>query len=157
MSENNKKYYVYWIISGQSNYIGATVDPVKRLRQHCGLTVGGARRTKGKLWTYKCVISGFRTWSEALQLEWAIKYYSKRCRGIYSRKAALEKVLSMDKWTSNAPLSSELTLKVEFDPCEFGFPPDKLPSPKIKKPITKLYGSQSRDKKWKKNLYGVRY
>ena len=42
MSED-RKYYVYWIVSGRSNYVGATVSPTNRLKQHCGLKVGGAK------------------------------------------------------------------------------------------------------------------
>ena len=153
MSEN-RKYYVYWIVSGRSNYVGATVSPRNRLKQHCGLKKGGAKRTRGKLWTYKCVISGFRTWNEALKCEWSIKYHSKRCRGFESRKLALEKVLNMERWTSTSPLSSEVPLTVEYDPTEYGMPPDTLPSPKSKSTsITK----KKRTKQWRKNLHGVSY
>tara|TARA_A100001011_G_C14111143_1_gene757056 strand:- start:116 stop:637 length:522 start_codon:yes stop_codon:yes gene_type:complete len=166
-----KKFYVYWIVSGRCNYIGATVDPVKRLRQHCGCQTGGAKYTRGKLWTYKCVISGFRIWNEALQCEWACKYYSRRCRGIESRKVAIENVLKRERWTSNSPLSSEVPLIVEYDPIQYGFPPDKLPTPKQKKRkvapkqqsnIKKAQTDQTsktveKKRKWKKNVLGVRY
>ena len=103
--ETQKKYYCYWIISGNCSYIGATVNPCKRLRQHCGVCSGGARRTQGKIWNYKLVISGFRTWKEALQFEWSFKYYSKRCRSVESRKHALETLLNRERWTSNSPLA----------------------------------------------------
>lgn len=166
-----KKFYVYWIISGRCNYIGATVDPVKRLRQHCGCQTGGAKYTRGKLWTYKCVISGFRTWKEALQCEWASKYYSRRCRGIESRKVAIENVLKRERWTSNSPLSSEVPLTVEYDPSQYGFPPDKLPTPKprkkkstpnqqtsnINKRKEASTTSITKKRKWKKKLLGVKY
>ena len=156
-SSSNKKYYVYWIVSGRSSYIGATVDPKKRLRQHCGIIKGGARRTKGRIWTYKCVIHGFRTWREALQAEWAIKYYSRRCRGIESRRLALERVLSMERWTSNAPLSSEVSLSVEYDPIQYGMPPETLPSSEIGIKYSRAKYSKSKRKKFKKSLYGVKY
>ena len=158
----NKKYYVYWIVSGRSSYIGATVDPKKRLRQHCGIIKGGARRTKGRIWTYKCVIYGFRTWKEALQAEWSIKYHSKRCRGIESRKIALERVLSMERWTSNAPLSSEVPLIVEYDPVQYGMPPETLPSSETdikysRAKYSKSKYSKSKKRRFKKSLYGVKY
>jgi len=161
-ASSNKKYYVYWIVSGQSSYIGATVDPKKRLRQHCGIIKGGARRTRGRIWTYKCVICGFRTWKEALQAEWAIKYYSKRCRGIESRKLALERVLSMERWTSNAPLSSEVSLIVEYDPVQYGMPPETLPSSEIdvkysRAKYSKSKYSKSKKRRFKKSLHGVKY
>ena len=144
-------FYVYWIISNRCNYIGATVDPEKRLRQHCSVIKGGAKRTCGKLWTYKCVISGFRTWREALQCEWSLKYHSRRCRGIESRTKALHHVLNMERWTSNSPLSSEVPLIIEFDPTQYGIPPDKLPSPKLAKVKYKT------KTKWKKKIHGVTY
>ena len=128
--EDTKTFYCYWIVSERCNYVGATVDPVRRLKQHCGVNVGGARRTRGKLWTYKCVISGFRTWKEVLQAEWSIKYHSRKCRGTESRVRALEKVLNMERWTSNAPLSSEVPLTIEYNPTRYGMPPDKLPLPR---------------------------
>jgi predicted GIY-YIG superfamily endonuclease len=150
---DDRKYYVYWIVSGRSNYVGATVCPTNRLKQHCGLKAGGAKRTRGKLWTYKCVVSGFRTWSEALKCEWSVKYHSKKCRGIESRRIALEKVLKMERWTSTSPLSSEVPLTVEYDPTKYGMPPENLPSP-LKKVVTI---HKTKKKSWKKTLHGVTY
>ena len=153
MSKTDCKYFVYWIISGRSSYIGATVDPVKRLRQHCGVIKGGAKHTRGKLWTYKWVVSGFRTWNEALKFEWRSKFDTKRCRGIESRQLALEKVLQMERWTSTSPPSSDVPLTVEFNPTHYGMPPETLPTPvkSAPKPKTKCR------RKWKKNLHGVTY
>tara|TARA_B100000214_G_C23973960_1_gene631749 strand:+ start:4728 stop:5216 length:489 start_codon:yes stop_codon:yes gene_type:complete len=157
---DNQKFYVYWIYSGRCNYVGATTNPVKRLRQHCSCIQGGAKRTKGKLWTYKCVLSGFKTWRQALQCEFAIKYHSKRCRSIETRKIALEKVLNMERWTSNSPLSSDVPLKIEYDPIQYGLPPDELQTPKPKKkkdyPKRENEGDKSK-RKWKKKLHGVTY
>ena len=67
----NKKqppYYVYWIRAAKNlHYIGATTRPVKRLKQHNGEMKGGAMRTNNKgPWRFHCIISGFRTWKEAL-------------------------------------------------------------------------------------------
>lgn len=147
------QYYVYWIVSGRSSYIGATTNPQKRLRQHCGIISGGANRTRGKLWKYKCVISGFRTWQEALCFEWGFKYYSKKCRCIDSRKSALIKFMGRERWTSNSPLSSEVPLSVEYDPIQYGFPPDTLPELKrIPPPFRNTTNTP-----FKKNLHGVKY
>ena len=160
MTENTKKYYCYWIVSGRSSYIGATVDPVKRLKQHCSILKGGARRTRGKLWTYQCVISGFRTWKEALMYEWAAKYYSRNCRGIETRQKALENLMKRERWTSNSPLASEVPLTVEYKPTHYGMPPDKLPSPKVKKVTQKTQADKPIEKKkrvYKKRLHGVNY
>jgi len=154
MSECIRKYYCYWIVSGRSSYIGATVDPKKRLKQHCGINTGGAKRTRGKLWTYQCVISGFRTWREALCYEWSFKYHSKHCRSIESRQLALEKLMLKDRWTRNSPLASEVSLTYQYFPTEYGMPPDELPPPKIKKP-TSIKSIQKT--KYKKKLHGVSY
>ena len=154
MSSN--KYYCYWIVSGRSSYIGATVNPTKRLKQHCGILSGGAQRTKGKLWHFHCVISGFRTWKEALCYEWAFKYHSRNCRGIESRQLALEKLMLKERWTSNSPLASEVPLSYEYLPTEYGMPPERLPSPKSKKIKKKTFNTDKK-KTFKKKLHGVNY
>jgi predicted GIY-YIG superfamily endonuclease len=117
-----RAFYVYWIVSDQRSYIGACVDPARRLRQHNSLLSGGARRTRGRVWHYKCVIRGFRTWREALQMEWAFKFHSRRCRSVAARQVALEGLMKRERWTSNAPLASEVPLEVEYDPTCYGTP-----------------------------------
>ena len=122
----SEAYYVYWIRSNNKHYIGATVCPQRRLRQHNGEIQGGAQRTTSRgPWTFECVIKGFRTWKEALQFEWAFKFYTKRCRGVDSRKQGLQVLLGKDRWTSNAPLASEIILDVEFNPTQYGMPSEK--------------------------------
>lgn len=145
-------YYCYWIVSGQCNYIGATVDPRKRLRQHCGVISGGARRTRGKLWKFQCVISGFEEWRQALQFEWAAKYYSKGCRGVESRQRALDTLMTMERWTSNSPLACNVDLTVEHCPTQYGLPSNNIPHrpSACKKNVRKKTG-------YRKTLHGVTY
>lgn len=116
-------YYCYWIVSGARCYFGATVNPVRRLRQHNCELVGGARRTRGRVWRYRCVVSGFRTWREALQFEWALKHCTRRCRGAVTRQEALERLVRRSRWTRNAPPASEVPLVLEYDPLRYGGPP----------------------------------
>jgi predicted GIY-YIG superfamily endonuclease len=119
----DKLFFVYWIVSGTRSYVGATVDPRKRLLQHCGVLQGGAKRTRGRLWTYECVISGLRTWKEALQLEWSVKYHARKCRSLTTRWNAMQAVLRMERWTRNAPLSKDVPVIVEAKPTKYGHPP----------------------------------
>jgi structure-specific endonuclease subunit SLX1 len=109
------KYFVYWIHSGARSYIGATVSPERRIRQHNRELKGGARRTHQGHWKLVCTVSGFRTWKEALQFEWAFKFYTRRCRGMQSRAQRLGYVISRERWTSNSPLSSTVPLSVKFE------------------------------------------
>ena len=65
-------------------YIGFTVDPVYRLRQHNGEVTGGARATRPlRPWVHVAVVRGFPGAREALSFEWHWKnsQRSRRLRG----------------------------------------------------------------------------
>lgn len=69
-------YYCYVITNGKRTYNGFTNNLLRRLRQHNGELIGGARATSGKgPWRYVCVLT-CETWTPqaALSMEWHIKY-----------------------------------------------------------------------------------
>jgi predicted GIY-YIG superfamily endonuclease len=81
----NKKYYCYIVKQVNGNrdltYVGYTVKPERRIRQHSSLLKGGARFTT----KYKCpweflVVMYCPTWNniKSMQNEWLIKHPTRR-------------------------------------------------------------------------------
>ena len=105
-----------WLIrSGRKIYVGATTDTTRRLQQHNGELTGGASYTRGTSdWRYEAIVSGFRTWREALQFEWALKHHTRKARDAKGKTQALHSLLSRDQWTVNSPLADEVPLTLEL-------------------------------------------
>jgi predicted GIY-YIG superfamily endonuclease len=85
-------------------YIGATVDGDRRLRQHNGELVGGAKATHKRPlgWYRVCYVRGFSTWNAALSFEWHWKRFSKiKGDPLTRRQTGLDKTLA---WAMNADL-----------------------------------------------------
>lgn len=99
-------FFCYLLHSGNTKtYIGATVDPDRRLRQHNGELVGGARRTSGLQWKRALYVGGFPDWTAALQFEWAWKYHGRQGqdrRGLCGKIRALLALLNTPKSTRTA-------------------------------------------------------
>lgn len=108
-------FYCYLLAtrSGRVTYIGATIDPDRRLEQHNGKRAGGARATalqvaRGEEWRRICVVSGIPEWRSALQIEWRWKQLSRstiKSRGdsaLHRRLRALHTLLAMEKPTQTA-------------------------------------------------------
>lgn len=96
-------------------YVGITNDLKKRIRQHSGELVGGAKSTSGKgLWHYVCVISGFPTDTLARQFEWALHHCKPRRYGVIGRIKSLQELLAKAKWTSKADRVDPSLLKVTW-------------------------------------------
>ena len=103
-------FFCYLLHSGNTKtYIGATVDPDRRLRQHNGELSGGARRTSGLQWKRALYVGGFPDWTAALQFEWAWKYHGRQGttkgtdrRGLCGKIRALLALLDTPKSTRTA-------------------------------------------------------
>jgi predicted GIY-YIG superfamily endonuclease len=72
----------------KKTYIGFSINPFRRRRQHNGEIKGGAWRTRRyRPWEIVCVLSGFEDKISALQFEWLWQhpYKSKKCREMLTK------------------------------------------------------------------------
>jgi len=102
--------YLLYTDEGQT-YVGATVDPDRRLRQHNQEIVGGAHATgirvkQGLVWKRACVVP-LPEWKTALQFEWRWKQLGRtQCKHIRNpierRLRSLHVLLSFEKPTTAA-------------------------------------------------------
>ena len=76
-------WYCYMLASTdrKKTYVGATVNPDRRLRQHNGEISGGARATKGRSWRRVFLIGQFASEVPALKFEWRWKYLTRQAPG----------------------------------------------------------------------------
>lgn len=106
-------FYCYLLYTEkQQTYVGATVDPEKRLRQHNREISGGARATgmrveQGLSWQRACYITGIPEWRSALQIEWRWKQLGRTKfknikNPIERRLYSLKLLLSLEKPTEKA-------------------------------------------------------
>jgi len=100
MDSSNWFVYVLAERGGRRTYVGATVDPDRRLRQHNGQLAGGARATRGRAWDRVALVAGFAK-RQALSFEWHLKHQSRRHRGspLQRRLAALSKLLGEPRFS----------------------------------------------------------
>ena len=119
-----QKYYCYILNSinpnfSNSTYNGSTNDLTRRLRQHNGEIVGGAKATRGKgPWKYIAIWEGFQTHKEALSCEWRIKHPTNtkkrpiQYNGVKGRIKSLNLIISLDCWTGK---SSGMETNLEYN------------------------------------------
>jgi structure-specific endonuclease subunit SLX1 len=110
-------FFVYLLVSTNGNtYVGATVDLIRRLRQHNKEIKGGAHATgvkvaQGETWTRAAHVSGFPDWPAALQFEWRWKHLSRKygvkIKPLEKRMNALRDLLALERPTSKAIAYSE--------------------------------------------------
>jgi predicted GIY-YIG superfamily endonuclease len=87
------KWYVYLLYSSKTRrtYVGATTDPTRRLRQHNGEIVGGARSTRkgAGTWSLVCYLGDFKDRSTCYRWEKLVK---SRASGFRDRFLAMQLV-----------------------------------------------------------------
>lgn len=88
-------WYCYLLVSDNKTYVGATINPDRRLRQHNGEISGGAKATRGHVWQRKALVGPFENDHDALSFEWHWKHNSKKFKGtpLERRMKALEKMV----------------------------------------------------------------
>lgn len=120
--------WICYILKNTSNtdykitYNGSTNNPIRRLRQHNGELVGGAKMTKKygqSTWRIYAIISGFPDHKNCLQCEWIIKHpdgkrrTSPQYRTPLGRIIGLAKILKLNKWTNSSIIyNNTLNIKV---------------------------------------------
>lgn len=106
-------FYCYLLCTeNEQTYVGATIDPDRRLRQHNKEISGGARATgirvaQGLTWNRICYLENIPEWRTALQIEWRWKQLGrtqfKHIRNPIERRLySLKKLLSLEKPTEKA-------------------------------------------------------
>lgn len=115
--KTNKPSYVYLLeCTDKATYVGATIDPNRRLRQHNKEITGGAHLTgskviKGEAWERICYVEGFPEWTEALKFEWRWKQLSRKLPmkmlPVERRLRALKMLLALEHSTTKATAFSE--------------------------------------------------
>jgi len=101
-SPGNTRYIVYLLNSisnPRKTYVGYTVDLAKRIRQHNGEIVGGAKATRtARPWKIVGYLTGFPTNSVALQFEWRVHHRRRWGSGLEARIRVWSEVLNLEKW-----------------------------------------------------------
>lgn len=108
------KWACYMICCGARTYIGKTNNLRRRLRQHNGQLVGGAKATRrgGGPWRLVWYVRGFASNSDVLKFEWRCHNPPRRRFGIEGRTQCLLDVCRLPRWTSTAPPSRSVPLHV---------------------------------------------
>lgn len=120
-------YILYNSVNGQT-YNGYTVDLGRRLRQHNGELVGGARSTRKMAGNWKFLAVAWSadfTKKTAMSFEWWVRYPTgkkprpREFSGKEGRVKGLRRVLEMDKW-------KDIDIKVWVRQGDDEFLPDEI-------------------------------
>jgi predicted GIY-YIG superfamily endonuclease len=114
-TESRHGCYLLQSLKNSRTYFGYTVDIDRRLRQHNGEIVGGAKKTKrSRPWKLICHITGFLDERSALQFEWCINHHPNRKWSLNGRIEALSEVLFRQRWTKSSPLANSMPLVITW-------------------------------------------
>lgn len=120
-------HHVY-ILQSEDNYlyIGYTLDPFRRLRQHNGEIAGGAKKTsRHKGWRLMMALTGFSNKSQALRFEKRWQKCVKRIRNIQNAIFKLELLLEKgDGSKSKKTLKPWPVLRYVYLTSDIVYPPD---------------------------------
>jgi predicted GIY-YIG superfamily endonuclease len=132
MGSSSPPFLCYLVESPSAGrtYVGITNNLTRRLRQHRGELVGGAKATTRAAadWRVGLTVAGFQSHRQALQFEWAFKH--ARGTGAEARVGALHRVVCAERWTRASPLARDVPLAVSvrsaplFEACSrMAWPP----------------------------------
>lgn len=96
-------------------YVGYTVNPSRRIRQHNGEITGGAKRTiKARPWQMICYIEGFPDHRTGLQYEWINNHPKTKRWNVKGRLKTMAETLLKERFTKTAPFSRDLNLTINW-------------------------------------------
>lgn len=94
MLKNTHYVYLLYAPNSKHYYIGYTINPLRRLRQHNGYITGGAKHTKKyRPWVLLLLITGFNDAHEALSFEWHWQHFCKGIRKLIMTNGKMQAVL----------------------------------------------------------------
>ena len=119
MKSSNWLVYVIQSTTSARTYVGCTNNFSRRIRQHNGEIVGGAKYTRGNSWAPVVLVQGFASdQRHALQFEWRLKDRRRRgkvgCSGVDRRVTSLHHLLGLEKATAKAPPLCETEISLEW-------------------------------------------
>lgn len=86
-------------------YIGYTINPIRRLRQHNREIKGGAKYTRNDKWTYICIFSNIPDKISCLQCEWRLKHPIKKIYNINNKiNCFIDYILKNNKFSPNGSI-----------------------------------------------------
>ena len=104
--------YLLNSVDGRRTYVGMTNNFTRRLRQHNGELVGGARytsRPNTQPWRPVATVHGFENKIDALRFEWWWKHQPPRnAHGVKARIAKAQALLAKPVWTRTPPLELKM-------------------------------------------------